>query len=90
MRESGLVCGYVINDQGCSSPIDLADVPNWKPEHGFLWLHFDIREAAARDWLALQSGLSDVAIHTLLCEETRPHVWREHNTVVMADRKSVV
>ena len=86
MRESGLVCGYVINDQGCSTPIDLADVPNWKPEQGFLWLHFDIREAAARDWLALKSGLSDVAIQTLLCEETRPHVWRENNSVVMALR----
>ena len=80
------MCGYVINAQGGSVPISLNAVAQWKPEHGFLWLHFDIRDLAARQWLSGESGLSDIAIQTLLCEETRPHVWRENNTVVMALR----
>jgi zinc transporter len=75
----------VAND-GSSKPIEIAEVGSWSPAEGLLWLHFDIRDYHARDWIRHQSGLSEVAINTLLSEETRPHVWREQDTVVMALR----
>ncbi|HEY7773810.1 MAG TPA: zinc transporter ZntB [Marinagarivorans sp.] len=86
MREAGLVCGYVIDQQGTATPIALDAVHLWRPEQGYLWLHFDIREPEAKRWLSERSGLSEVAIHTLVSEETRPHVWREADTLVMALR----
>lgn len=86
MRDTGLVCGYVIDQKGVASPITLQSVPEWRPEQGYLWLHFDLREPEAKQWLITQSGLSEVAVHTLTSDETRPHVWREADTLVMALR----
>lgn len=84
-RPQGLVCAYLIKD-GHAKSITLSDYPHWQPGEGFLWLHFDIREPSAKNWLFESSGLSETATHTLLSEETRPHVWRENDSLVMALR----
>ncbi|MDZ7925204.1 MAG: zinc transporter ZntB [Marinagarivorans sp.] len=86
IRENGLVCAYVINAQEQATAIALSAVDQWQPSQGYLWLHFDIREQAAREWITHRSHLPDVAINTLLTEETRPHVWREGEALVMALR----
>lgn len=86
MREFGLVCGYIISNDGRAQAITIDQLPQWQPEQGILWLHFDIREQSAKDWLINDSGLPDQAIEVLVSEETRPNVWREGDGLVMALR----
>lgn len=84
-RPQGLVCAYVVLD-GHAKAMTLAEYANWQPCDGMLWLHFDIRDTDAKQWLREHSGLSETAVHTLLSEETRPHVWREDDSLIMALR----
>ncbi|WP_053980755.1 zinc transporter ZntB [Marinagarivorans algicola] len=84
-RPYGLVCGYIFKE-GQAKAITLEDYARWQAGDGLIWLHFDIRNARARQWLSEHSGLSETAVHTLLSEETRPHVWREDDSLIMALR----
>ncbi len=84
-RPHGLVCAYLFSE-GQAKAITLEDYARWQVDDGLVWLHFDIRDARAREWLSEHSGLSETAVHTLLSEETRPHVWREEDSLIMALR----
>lgn len=86
MRAFGLVCGYIISKDSQARAINIEDISMWQPEQGILWLHFDIREKSAKDWLINDSGLPDQAIEILVSEETRPNVWRVDDSLVMALR----
>lgn len=86
MRAFGLVCGYIISKDSQAKAISIDEVSSWQPEQGILWLHFDIREKSAKEWLINDSGLPDQAIEILVSEETRPNVWREDDSLVMALR----
>ena len=86
MRENGLVCAYAVDPSGSANAITLEQVPQFDSYTGYVWLHFDIRDAGAKEWIKNVSGLPEMAIQTLLSEETRPHVWREGEALLMALR----
>lgn len=58
----GLVCGYLFGADAPGQPIDLPQAIEWlrdRPTHGgreFVWLHFNLTDASAEDWM--QANLS--------------------------------
>jgi zinc transporter len=68
----GLECAYLLDGHGGGRPITLAELHDWTPGQGTLWLHFDRKAPGTRRWLEEESGLSRVLVEALLAEETRP------------------
>jgi len=64
----------LLDGQGGSRPLTPAEVNAWSPDQGTLWLHMDYTEAGTRDWLEQHSDLPELAIESLLAENTRPRV----------------
>jgi zinc transporter len=63
---------YLLDSQGVGTALDFASVNTWTASEGKLWVHIDLADPGSCRWLAQQSDLPDVAIDTLLAEETRP------------------
>ncbi len=72
MGEKGLIYGFIFDGKGGGKTVGLADLQNWTPDQGTLWLHFDYSVDATRDWISNESGLDEVPAEALLTEETRP------------------
>ena len=63
---------YRLDPSGRGVPMNVAEVRDWSPSAGPVWVHFDISDAGACEWLANDSGLPDGAVEILLAGETRP------------------
>ena len=63
---------YLLGTDGHGTALDAAGVKQWTPAEGDLWVHFDIANPSACQWLEQDSGLPSHAIEALLAEETRP------------------
>jgi zinc transporter len=76
---------YVLDRKGGRSMVDVADIAEWTPDQGILWVHIDISDAASRNWLEEHSGLPLRVTEALLATETRPrsHVSHAGSLVVL-------
>lgn len=63
---------YRLNADGSGTALDVADIQRWTPGDGNIWVHIDVADAGACQWLLRDSGLPEAVIDTLLAEETRP------------------
>ena len=63
---------YLLDGSGGGRLLGLDGIRNWAPADGRCWLHFDVGNEAARDWVLGESGIPDHAIRILLAGETRP------------------
>ncbi len=63
---------YVLDGKGGRRDLDAAGVAGWTPEAGLLWVHLDVNNESARNWLENNSGLPDTVVESLLAGETRP------------------
>ena len=63
---------FILDGKGHGRKLDAADVKQWTPGEGLLWVHIDVSDSSASRWLKRDSGLPDIAIDTLLAAETRP------------------
>ena len=63
--------GFVLND-GAPTEMALADAAAQFGKAQFVWLHLDGRKDEARQWLAAQSDIPEIARGALLASETRP------------------
>ena len=70
--DAALVCAYQLDGDGGARQLTLADLETHRREDGPVWLHFDRAAGGTENWLRTSSGLSALAIETLLAEETRP------------------
>lgn len=68
---SGLIHGYLLNDRK-GKLLTPAEIEQWQPEQGLLWLHLDYTSEEAQKWLELESGLEPVIAEALVASETRP------------------
>ncbi|NIP97043.1 MAG: zinc transporter ZntB, partial [Akkermansiaceae bacterium] len=41
----------LLDGKGGLAPFDPAELESWSPERGPLWLHFDLTEPAAQEWI---------------------------------------
>jgi len=57
---------------GAASALDAAEVQNWSPSDGKIWVHIDVADPGACRWLERESGVPRDAVDMLLAEETRP------------------
>jgi len=71
-RNPRFLRSFLIDKKGHGQAIDAANVLEWLPDQGLLWLHIDAADPHAGRWLSQESGLPQVAIDTLLAGETRP------------------
>lgn len=71
-KEPVFLYSYLLAGDGGGKALDYAAVKQWTAADGKLWVHIDLADPGSCGWLARQSGLPDVAIDTLMAEETRP------------------
>ena len=61
---NGLICGYLFAPEAPGQPLDLAAALAWLAQHpapaaegAFVWLHFNLADAAAEGWIRSQLGV---------------------------------
>ena len=70
---AGLICGFLFGPDGQGSPLDTPDALAWlqqqasqtQPAPGFVWLHFNLSQAATGKWLRENLQLSDLFYESL-------------------------
>jgi zinc transporter len=70
--ESPFVCAFILDRQGSGTSADEALVESWSADQGLLWVHLDINNNGAREWLRRRQDIDDVIMDALLASETRP------------------
>lgn len=70
--ESPFVCAFILDRKGSGTTADEALVESWSPDQGLLWVHLDINNDSAREWLRRREDIDDVIMEALLAGETRP------------------
>jgi len=71
---SPFICAYQLDGKGSGEPLDETEVGNWSEDHGLLWVHLDVLNAASREWAVKNSGLDPTIAEALVTDETRPRV----------------
>ena len=66
-----LHCYRLIPD-GRGTALGFADLQNRVPADASVWVHIDVADAGACNWLKRDSGIPEAAVDTLLAGETRP------------------
>ena len=69
---SPFICAYVLDGQGAGRPVDAGNVRAWTPDQGTLWVHLDVLDPQAQQWLSDQEDIDDITVEALLAGETRP------------------
>jgi zinc transporter len=68
---SGLICGFLFGSDGTGQAIDADHALQWiantdaTPQSGFLWLHFNLSQAATEKWLEQNLSLSRLFLESL-------------------------
>lgn len=72
VSDAHFLYSYLLDGRGGGKTLDVAEIRKWSADAGPLWLHFDLSDSGACEWLEKESGLPLEAIDTLLAGETRP------------------
>jgi zinc transporter len=83
---SPFVCGYVLDGQGSAQSVEAAEVDAWSCDQGPLWLHLDVSDSEARQWLLRRSDVPSLMAEALLAGETRPRVVLDGNGLLVVLR----
>ncbi len=68
----GLLHSLLLDRNGGARPLEPADIEQWRPEDGLLWLHLDVTEKLPIKWMRATLGLERVVVEALNADETRP------------------
>ena len=68
----GLLHALLLDRNGGARPLEPADIEQWRPEDGLLWLHLDVAEKLPIKWMRATLGLERVVVEALNADETRP------------------
>lgn len=78
----GLVWAFAFDGAGAARGLADDEVRARVPAHeGWLWLHFNLADARARDWIAREAPLSAAARDLLLADDPRHRVHAEQGEV---------
>jgi zinc transporter len=87
--KNGLICGYLFSGGVAGEPIGLTEALDWlqrEPEPGqagFVWLHFNLSDAAAETWIAKHLGAVVPEFFEALHEGSRStRIEDAHDTLV--------
>ncbi len=70
--DDGLICAYLLDGRGGGREIGWAEVRQWRPDQGLLWVHLDRTGSESRRWLREESDLDPLITEGLLAEDVRP------------------
>lgn len=85
--DNGILFAWRLDDGGAVA-LEGGDVDGRGPEAGTLWVHLDRTRDGTRRWLLEQAGLDELVVDALLDEETRPHVMR-HDEGMLVNLRGV-
>ena len=68
----GLIHAVLLDGKGGGRVPSAAEIANWTPAQGRLWLHFDVNNPRTRDWFRDHSNVPRLIGEALLASETRP------------------
>ncbi len=71
----GILFAWHLDRDGAAA-LAAGDVDGRIPDQGTLWVHLDRTHAGVRRWLLEEAGLDEMVVDALLAEETRPHIMR--------------
>ncbi|MEI8395153.1 MAG: CorA family divalent cation transporter [Rhodospirillaceae bacterium] len=72
--EAGLRFACLLDGRGSATHMTWANVWDWEPADGLLWVHLERDDPAAQEWVRVDSGLDPLVAEALLAEDTRPRV----------------
>ena len=72
--EPGLRFAVLFDRSGGCVQLDWAQIADWKPANGFLWIHLEREAPEAQAWVRDKSGIDPVSVEALLADESRPRV----------------
>lgn len=72
--EPGLRFAAVVRADGSTTDLTWAEISEWKPGNGFLWVHLERDDAVAQKWMREKSGVDPLVVESLLDEDSRPRV----------------
>lgn len=70
--ESIFLHAYRLDARPKARALSDAEVAAFSHDEGLLWLHLDVNDEKAREWLFDESGIDELSVEALLAEETRP------------------
>lgn len=82
----GLAHACLLDGRGGLAEFSPKRLSDWESHDGKLWLHFDLIDPAAQEWLSEHSGLEEIAISALLEVESRPRLIPVGNGALLAFR----
>lgn len=71
-NNNSLVCAYILNGKGGGTKIGWAEIINWQPNHGPIWIHLDFTKTKTQTWLLKESGLDKHTAKAMCADESRP------------------
>ncbi|WGW06033.1 zinc transporter ZntB [Tropicibacter oceani] len=74
-EDQGLVFACILDGDGAASPVDWPKVEAWSAGDGPLWVHLDLSEPRAQDWLRARGGMSHITSEALLTIDSRPRIF---------------
>src|SRR5438128_184506 len=87
--KNGLICGYLFSNGVAGEPIGLTEALDWLRREpgpdgaGFVWLHFNLSDAAAETWIAKHLGAVVPEFFEALHEGSRStRIEDAHDTLV--------
>ncbi|WP_027858025.1 zinc transporter ZntB [Marinobacterium jannaschii] len=86
MDGDGLIYGCLLDGEGGGRTYGWEDVPDWSPDQGVLWLHFEYVNERVQSWFYNQSQLEPLVIEALLMEENRPRASMINDELLIALR----
>lgn len=68
----GILYTRVLDGSGGAAVLPVERVEDWKAADGVLWIHADISQQDACEWLFAETSIDDVVANALTVDETRP------------------
>ena len=86
MSEATFLHQVLFDGTGSGRALTNDELGAWTPEQGLLWLHFDVGNTAAAQWLHDEPDVADHVVELLLAGDTRPQTSVLENGILIVLR----
>lgn len=70
LKENWILHSVLLDGNGGARSLTDDEAMAWKPDDGLLWLHFNLKNPATKEWILEKSGLNELLTETILDDET--------------------
>lgn len=88
MEENGLIHAFLLDGNGGARRCRLnwEEISQWDSNQGVLWMHLDLLNQSAANWISEKAQLDEIVSEALLSEETRPRTTTIDDGILIALR----